>query len=223
MLEESKNKIQSYLGSNRKQSRIFITHANKLTLLRLAIVPFFWYTFLSGSLLLEITATFLFIAAALTDLWDGKLARQRGEVTAFGNFMDPLADKLLVLSAYWALLIKEDFSGLFTLALVWIVLITLREAGLTLMRIFAVHTGSSVVTSIWGKLKTTVQLTTIIFTLVALNLRDILMQYGYPTTLFKGQGFFILVNVLLFLCVLTSWISGGLYLRGRSPTTSRSD
>ncbi|NQT34159.1 CDP-alcohol phosphatidyltransferase family protein [bacterium] len=200
-----------------------ITAANWLTLIRLAVVPLFWYGFLSDSPLLRVLATILFIGGALTDLYDGKLARKRREETAFGNFTDPLADKLLVLSAYWALLIREDFSGLFILALVWISIITLREVGLTLMRILAVGGGSSLATSIWGKWKTGIQLTTLIFTLLALNLRDLLIIYEYPSSLFKGTGFFILVNILLFLCASSSLISGGLYLRGVSNLRSKSD
>ena len=75
-----------------------ITAANWLTLIRLVVVPLFWYGFLSDSPLLRVLATILFIGGALTDLYDGKLARKRSEETAFGNFMDQLADKLLVLS-----------------------------------------------------------------------------------------------------------------------------
>ncbi len=219
----SREKIGSVLGAESPKGRVTITVANWLTLIRLMIVPLFWYGFLSDSLLLQVVATFFFISGALTDLFDGKIARRRGEETAFGNFMDPLADKLLILSAYWALIIREDFSGLFTLALVWILIITLREVGLTLMRILAVSSGSSLVTSIWGKWKTGVHLTTLIFTLLALNLRDLLIYYGNPTSLFKGDGFFILVNILLFLSAASSLISGGLYLKETSYHWSRSD
>lgn len=219
----SRDKIGSILGAESPRGRVMITAANRLTLIRLVVVPLFWYGFLSDSPLLRVSATILFIGGALTDLYDGKLARKRSEETAFGNFMDPLADKLLVLSAYWALMIREDFNGLFILALVWISLITLREIGLTLMRIFAVSGGSSLVTSIWGKWKTGVQLTTLIFTLLALNLRDFLIIYEYSSSLFKGTGFFILVNILLFLCASTSLISGGIYLKEASNLWSRSD
>ncbi len=218
-----RKKIRSVLGAKSKKGEVTVTPANWLTLFRLAIIPFFLYCFLfSHSLYLEILATFLFIIGAISDLIDGILARRRGEITPFGDFMDPLADKLLVLSAYWALWIREDFDGLITLALMWIVLITLREVGLTTMRILAIGGGSSMATSIWGKWKTTVQLTTLIFTLLALNLRDILIASHIRTTLFDGSGFFMLVNVLLFLCVVTSWISGGLYLKGATAKKGNS-
>ncbi len=220
-IERGRDKIGSVLGVESPKGRVMVTAANWLTLFRLLIVPLFWFIFFSHNLTLEITATFLFIVAALTDLYDGKLARRRGEVTAFGNFMDPLADKLIVLSAFWALLIRENFDGLFTLALVWIGLITFREVGLTVLRIWAISGGSAVVTSIWGKWKTGVQLTTLIFTLLALNLRDLLEAYGNPSPLFEGIGFVILINILFFFSALTSLISGGLYLKTVSVRTSK--
>jgi len=215
--------IGSRLGAESPNGRITVTLANWLTILRLIIVPAFLCCFQSGILSLEVLATFLFIVGALTDLYDGKLARWRGEETPFGKFMDPLADKLLVLAAYWALLIREDFRGLFYLALIWIALITLREIGLTVMRILAIGGGSSIVTNIWGKWKTGIQLTTLIFTLLALNLRDLMITIENPLHLFDGSGFFILVNALLFLCAATSLISGGFYLRGSSVRTGGSE
>ncbi len=212
-IERGRDKIVSALGVKRPEGRVTVTAANWLTMIRLAIVPLFWFVFFSHNLVFEILATFLFIAAALTDLYDGKLARRRGEETAFGNFMDPLADKLLALSAFWALLIRENFDGLFLVALICIVLITVREIGLTVMRITAIQGGSSVVTSMWGKWKTGVQLTTLIFTLAVLNLRDLLETYGRPAGLFDRNGFLMVICVLFFLSALTSLISGGVYLK----------
>ncbi|MDP8240452.1 MAG: CDP-alcohol phosphatidyltransferase family protein [Candidatus Hatepunaea meridiana] len=223
IIKRSRAKIRSVLGSKSSNGQVTVTPANWFTLFRLVIVPFFWYCFFSGSLTLQILATFLFIAGAISDLIDGKLARRRGEVTPFGNFMDPLADKLLILSAFWALLIRENFSDLFTLALVWIALITLREVGLTLLRIWAISGGSSVVTSAWGKWKTGIQIATIIFTLLALNLRDILIYNEIASLLFKGYHFFILINFLLFLCAVSSLVSGGLYLKSVRIRVDRSD
>jgi len=214
-MKSIKENIGSILGAGSKNKKVIITPANLLTLLRLALVPAFIYCFLfSGKLSLEITGSFLFIIAAITDCIDGKLARRRGEITPFGNFTDPLADKLLVLAGFWAIWIRDDFNGLVTLALIWIILISIREIGLTVMRILAISGGSSIVTSGWGKLKTTVQLTTLIFTLLILNVRDILLLYHIDAPVFKSAGFFILINVLFFLSALTSLISGGFYLKG---------
>ncbi|MCF7810332.1 CDP-alcohol phosphatidyltransferase family protein [bacterium] len=223
MVEIKKN-IRSLLGAKSKHSDVTVTPANWLTMLRLALVPAFIYCFLfSGKLSLEITSTFIFIIAAITDLIDGILARRRGEITPFGNFMDPLADKLLVLSGFWVIWIREDFNGFIVLALVWIILISIREIGLTIMRVLAISGGSSLVTSGWGKLKTTVQLTTLIFTLLALNVRDILLLYHIDTPIFKGVGFLILVNILFFLSAMSSLISGGLYLKGALTKKGNTD
>ena len=214
VVSRSRQRIGDVLGTETGKGRVMVTTANGLTLGRLAIVPFFWYCFFSRLWWLELVATLLFAFGALTDLWDGILARRRDEVTAFGNFMDPLADKLLVLSAYWALLIREDFGGCFSLALIMIGLITVREISLTLLRIWAIGSGSAVVTSVWGKLKTGIQLVTLLLTLAAMNLRDLLAHSGRPATFLEGAWFFIAVTALLFLCSVTSLVSGALYFAG---------
>lgn len=73
---------------------------NQLTVLRVILVPFFVFFLLGGnSNLFRILALLIFVGASLTDLLDGKIARARGLVTTFGKLMDPLADKILVMSA----------------------------------------------------------------------------------------------------------------------------
>jgi len=72
---------------------------NKLTLLRIIIAPFFMYFFLLDNYYSRLVSLGLFIIASLTDLADGYYARKYGIITAFGKFMDPLADKILVSSA----------------------------------------------------------------------------------------------------------------------------
>ncbi len=215
-VRRSRERIGEVLGAESRSGRVTVTSANWLTLIRLAIVPFFWYCFFSGQWSVELTATALFAFGALTDLWDGMLARRRGEITAFGNFMDPLADKLLVLSAYWALLVREDFGVFFIAALIFIGLISFREVSLTLLRVWAIGNGSAVVTSIWGKLKTGVQLVTLLLTLTAMNLRDLLALNGRPSPFLEGEQFYLVVAILLFLCAVTSLVSGALYFIGIS-------
>ena len=211
-IKRNRNIVGSILGTESSKGRVNITIANWLTIFRLLLVPAFCVCFFSGDPSLLIMSTFIFVVAALTDILDGKLARQRGEVTAFGDFMDPLADKLLVLTAFWSLVIREDFGSLYMSALVLVVLITLREIGLTLLRIWAISGGSSVVTSIWGKWKTGVQLTTLIFALVMLNLRDTLAALHLKISVFESFGFSALITGLIFLSALTSLISGSMYI-----------
>ena len=215
----SRDRIGDVLGTDSPKGRVTVTIPNYLTLFRLAVVPMFWYGFFSDSWSLQVTATLLFAFGAITDLWDGKLARRLGQETAFGDFMDPLVDKLLVLSGYWALIGRESFGSYRTIAVVCVGLISLREIALTLIRIWMISCGSSVITSVWGKWKTGVQLTTLLFTMVALNVKDWIAEAGVlPVVLglLDGQVFWVLVNILFFLSAVISLISGGLYMLGFS-------
>jgi len=193
---------------------VTITVPNWLTLLRLAIVPLLWWCFFQDSPYLRIAATFLFIAGALSDLWDGMLARRLGQVTAFGDFMDPLADKLLTLSAFWAILLREDFSVWFIPALICAVLITFRETAITVLRTWAIGGGTSLVTSLWGKWKTGIQLVTLIWGLLMLNLADLLPAQTKPSIWLQSDWFDMMMAGLFFLCAASSLISGTLYISG---------
>jgi len=213
VLERGRERIGAVMGAEGRRGKVLITPANLLTLVRLAIIPLFWFTFLSHSWTLNVVATLLFSLGALTDLWDGRLARGRGEVTVFGNFMDPLVDKLLVLSAFWGILLIEDFGNWFEFALLMVILITIRETALTILRIRGLSSGSAVVTSFWGKLKTTVQLVTLIAGQVAFNVRDILFSTGHPLRLLEGDPFLFTLLSMFALSTLTTLVSGALYIR----------
>lgn len=208
--------LGAILGMEGPNGRITVTIPNYLTLIRLLIVPLFWYWFFGGRWSLEVTATLLFAFGAITDLWDGKLARRLGQVTPFGDFMDPLADKVLVLSGYWAILLREEIGVAEVLAYIWVVLITLREIAITLLRIWTIGDGTSMVTSTWGKWKTAIQLTTLLFALVAFNVRDGLTAHNVWLPLqnwLHSEMFWGLINVLFFLSASSSLLSGALYLR----------
>ena len=203
------------------EGQVTITVANYLTLGRLVVVPIFWVFFFSDSWSLRTAATILFSVGAITDLWDGKLARRFDQVTRFGNFMDPLVDKVLILSAYWALVIRESFGVYTTLAVICVILISVREVGITFMRIWAMSGGSSLMTSAWGKWKTGVQLTTLILTLLLLNLRNIPGE-PVPALSFLGGAWFYPFTVVLFvICAITSTVSGVLYIRGAFSNRTR--
>ncbi len=136
---------------------------NKLTLLRIALVPIYL-------ILLAIRAPFtlwlaliVFIAAALTDLFDGRIARSRGLVTNFGKFMDPIADKLLVIPA----LILMVQQGLVS---AWIcILFVAREFIISGVRMVAAEKGVVIAAGIWGKLKTVLQIIAVALLTVNLN------------------------------------------------------
>ncbi len=140
-----------------------MTAANKITLSRIAVIPFFLVFVSIDNKACRIIALILFILASLTDGVDGYVARKYDQVTNFGKFIDPLADKLLVCSALLALMMK----GLTPL---WCVaLILFREFIVTSLRTVAAAEGVVIAASIWGKIKTFSQIVCIIILLAGIN------------------------------------------------------
>lgn len=145
--------------------------ANKLTIFRIilvplmVIVPFFG---IEGEVLnIPITyliMNFIFIIASITDKLDGYIARTRNQVTTFGKFLDPLADKILVLTAMILLVEMGRLPA-------WIPVIVLtREFVVSGYRLIAVEKGGKVIAaSMWGKLKTVTQMIAIILAFIDLN------------------------------------------------------
>ena len=131
---------------------------NKLTILRVILIPFFVVF-----MLFDITgaadkwiALVIFCVASLTDMLDGKIARKYNLVTNFGKFMDPLADKLLVCSAMICLVEKKQLAA-------WIVIIIIaREFIISGFRLIAADNNIVIAASMWGKFKTTFQMAMII-------------------------------------------------------------
>ena len=131
---------------------------NKLTVLRVIMVPFFVFFMLTGvgGAANKWIALIIFCVACLTDMLDGKIARKYNLVTNFGKFMDPLADKLLVCSAMICLV---DLK----LLLVWIVIIIIaREFIISGFRLIAAEHQIVIAASMWGKFKTTFQMLMVI-------------------------------------------------------------
>lgn len=135
---------------------------NTLTVLRVVSVPFFVYFVLSHSLTLRIVAFALFALASLTDLVDGYLARRLHQETEFGKFLDPLADKFLVLGAFITFIFMSEQIQ------VWMVLcIVGRDMLITALRYLAIWKGTSMRTSRFGKVKTAFQMFAIIVILLS--------------------------------------------------------
>ena len=126
---------------------------NKLTVLRVLMVPFFVLFMLTdlGGAANKWIALAIFVVASLTDLLDGKIARKYNLVTNFGKFMDPLADKLLVCSAMICLIEKGSLAA-------WIVIVIIaREFIISGFRLVASDSGIVIAASYWGKFKTVFQ------------------------------------------------------------------
>ena len=127
---------------------------NKLTVLRVVMVPFFVFFMLTdvGGAANKWIALVLFCVASFTDFLDGQIARKNNLVTNFGKFMDPLADKLLVCSAMICLIEMGKLSA-------WIVIIIIaREFIISGFRLVASDSGIVIAASYWGKFKTVFQM-----------------------------------------------------------------
>ena len=132
---------------------------NKLTTLRVIMIPFFVFFLLwqnGENYTFRMIALALFIIASLTDLLDEKIARKYNLVTNFGKFMDPLADKLLVCSALICLIELNALPA-------WMVIIIIsREFIISGFRLIASDNGVVIAASYWGKFKTTFQMVSVV-------------------------------------------------------------
>lgn len=139
---------------------------NKLTLLRVLLVPFFVASLLWGqgqNQMLRVVALIIFIVASLTDMLDGQIARRYHLVTNFGKFMDPLADKLLVCSALICFVELRQISA------VVVIIIIAREFVISGFRLVAADAGVVIAASWWGKLKTVSQMIAVILMIIHLQ------------------------------------------------------
>ena len=156
---------------------------NKLTLLRICLIPVFVILMLSQINNFFLIACIVFMVASITDFLDGRIARKYKLVTDFGKFMDPLADKLLVLSALICMIDYDLVAG-------WMVIIIVaRELTVSILRAIAADNGKVIAASGGGKIKTTSQMIAIIFLLIGANFsNDIILLIGtvamYIATIF---------------------------------------
>ena len=186
--------------------------ANKLTIFRIILVPIMViipFLGIQGELF-SIPITYLiidliFIIASITDKLDGYIARSRNQVTTFGKFLDPLADKILVLTAMIMLVEMGRLPA-------WIPVIVLsREFIVSGYRLIAVEKGGKVIAaSVWGKLKTVTQMIAIILAFVDLN------AFGES---FTGNltgfafGLNLVVTVMMIIQTIATIFSGYEYLK----------
>ena len=153
---------------------------NKLTLLRIAFVPLVMAAILIEFPLHHLIAGLLFGAAAITDAFDGKIARRDNLITDFGKFADPLADKILVISALICF-VKLGLCGAVPLSI-----IILREFAVTSVRLVASSSGKVIAANMWGKVKTVSQIIAIVAVFVFQTVFDVvcLISFGSTPTAF---------------------------------------
>ena len=151
----------------------------------------------------SIVATAVFIIASITDQLDGHIARSRNQITNFGKFMDPLADKLLVTAALISLVELNMIPG-------WaVVIIIAGEFAVSGLRTLAASDGIVIAASWWGKIKTVTQMAAIITLLVEVNIVSSQAAINFVSNNAFLNGFFTYVpNILLILAVIITIISG---------------
>lgn len=179
---------------------------NKLTIGRMIATPVFMATLLIDFPYHYTVSLILFIAASLTDMIDGKMARKHNLITNFGKFLDPLADKMLTTAAFLGFIAMGNVCWQVT----WIVFIVLfREFLISSLRLVTVSSGGKVVAAnMWGKSKTVTQMLGIIFALFAyVIMEDFGIQNEVLTT-----AFYVANSVILWVSAALCVISGVIYL-----------
>lgn len=177
---------------------------NQLTVLRILMIPVFililvlpfdWGTLTVGGtqlLVSHLVAAVIFAIASITDWLDGEIARKRGLVTNFGKFADPLADKMLVMTAFIMLVDLNKVAG-------WIVaIIVCRELAVTGLRLLLVEDGEVMAAAWPGKIKTATQMVAIIllfinnipFNMVGIPLDQIMLYICLAATIYSGVDYF---------------------------------
>ena len=188
---------------------------NKLTVARLIlVVPILVLMILPYSVAGNVIALAVFSAASLTDLLDGKIARKYGLITDFGKFLDPLADKFMVIAAIFGLVcrgFREGNEWLFWVFMVMLIVTIFRELAVASIRLVASTTGGVVVpANMLGKLKTVFQMSCIIVALLEPIVHQIIAHFA-PDFFF--YGFYALTYLLAAVSVVLTVISGYVYLK----------
>ena len=176
---------------------------NRLTLARIAAVPVFLILLLWQFPFHYFATLVIFVAASLTDLFDGRIARSRGLITDFGKFLDPIADKMLTTAALLGFISLGIGFGT-----VWItVIVLIREFSVSSIRMIAAASGKVVAADKWGKIKTVMQMVGII---MALTFEEFISLF--PSLLLVGTILRIAYNIVLWFSAVLTVVSGINYL-----------
>lgn len=168
---------------------------NKLTLLRVILVPIFMAFMMIDMQWAYIVGLIIFAAASLTDMLDGKIARKRNLVTTFGKFADPLADKMLTTAAFLVFTAKGIIGP-------WpLFIILVREFAVSGIRLSAAAEGDVIAASFWGKFKTVTQMISIIAGILLMCIPIISSRVGATIT-----------SLLVWISVIFTLISGIEYI-----------
>lgn len=181
---------------------MFSNIPNILTIIRILLTPVFVYFFINSDSQSTMYAALVFFMAAATDWYDGYLARRINHTTRLGQFLDPIADKVLVLTAMAMFAIKNYVYW-------WmIIIIIIRDVLITSLRLYALQHGKSIITSSFAKWKTFIQMGFIFAMIIYLNvpgLPDIHLSY-------TRSDWMLWTTISAFIVVLLTFASGAHYL-----------
>ena len=187
---------------------------NRLTVMRVCLIPFFVFFLLSSNLTKfhYSIALAIFAIASLTDWFDGRIARKRNLITNFGKFMDPLADKLLVCSGLISLVYIMTNSPLYSprkavIFTVAVILIISRELFISGFRILAADQNIVLAAGWWGKVKTATQMVMTIVALVFLQLGDLAVTGTWVKVLDVIQWVLIIASLVLTIISMVDYVA----------------
>jgi len=178
---------------------------NQLTILRILLTPLFVFLLFSSSSTLQWLSFAVFVIASLTDWYDGYIARKFGVVTKWGKFLDPLADKILVSSAFICFCVMGYFHA-------WMVtVVVVRDVIITVLRSYAVYKGAPITTSTFAKVKTFSQVVFLYLVYLYILYTNAVGMKGIQWIFNTESGFHLMNIGMLFISIVTA-ASGLLYL-----------
>ncbi len=182
---------------------------NKLTIVRCVLTFVFLAVLLIDFPFHYGVALLIFIAASLTDYYDGKIARRDGLVTNLGKFLDPLADKTLTTAAFLGIMCELGNMPI----LCWAVMLILtREFAVTSVRLLAAKDGVVVAASFAGKLKTVMQMVAIIYMLAAMQFISLGITISGITARGLNMTLILIGILLIWISVIATVVSGIQYV-----------
>ncbi|OGX39244.1 MAG: CDP-diacylglycerol--glycerol-3-phosphate 3-phosphatidyltransferase [Omnitrophica WOR_2 bacterium RIFCSPLOWO2_12_FULL_50_9] len=173
---------------------------NRLTISRILLTFVFVFCVFQTGALSKIAAVLIFFIASLTDFYDGYYAKRHNLVTDFGKLMDPIADKFLILSAFFIFMSRHLIGG-------WMfAVICGREVVITFIRLYAMRHGSILPAEKAGKIKTVMQITAVLLILFFMFLLESMAQFHWPKA-FMAQ-LYTGIYLFMFAVVMVTLLSG---------------
>ncbi|MBN1466249.1 CDP-diacylglycerol--glycerol-3-phosphate 3-phosphatidyltransferase [candidate division KSB1 bacterium] len=179
---------------------------NIITISRILITPIFIYAFFQQGLVWRFVTLLIFILSTATDRLDGYLARKYGWESALGKFLDPLADKVLITSAFVCLVFVDYID-------IWMVAVmVLRDFVVTWLRSFGTKIGKPVHTMEIARWKTGVQTVVIYLAFAYMILKSLVEKYGIESAFFSKIEEWRLIWVFMLIATLFTLITGIIYI-----------